>query len=257
LPGGAIDHGETLATALNRECGEELGAAITIGPLLTVVESLPLQAGRLRHLLGVVYRATLNGPPRTEGNDDDIAAVRWWPLNTLRADQLGGVALKALTAAGLLGLTEPVITPDCAICDRNARRDEQPIRERIYNDGLWRVAHAFNSALPGWLVLLPLRHITTLAELNRAEVVALGPLLQQLTASLTAIIGCTKTYVLLLAESQGFAHIHFHIVPRMPDLPTERSGPQVFAYLKQPESDWVPTEEMDRISAALAAALLR
>jgi len=49
---------------------------------------------------------------------------------------------------------------------RPAGGDTLPPREDVVNTDHWRVAHAFNSTLPGWLVLLPTRHFATFTELT-------------------------------------------------------------------------------------------
>ncbi len=137
----------------------------------------------------------------------------------------------------------------------NAAGPDLPPRERVYDDGRWRVAHALSSTLPGWVVVLPKRHITSLAELTPAEAAALGPLLRRLSAALAEVTGCVKTYVALFAEAEGFEHLHFHVVPRVPDLPADRQGPGVFGYLAKEESDWLPEAERDRLAVHLAAEL--
>jgi hypothetical protein len=43
----------------------------------------------------------------------------------------------------------------CFSCTQGARSD-LPLRERIGEDDHWRVAHASETAVPGWLVLVPL-----------------------------------------------------------------------------------------------------
>lgn len=144
---------------------------------------------------------------------------------------------------------------DCYPCRVEATTEPLPARERIYDDGLWRVAHAISSTLPGWLVVLPKRHIISLAELGPAEAVALGPLLQRLTGALGEVTGCTKTYVALFAEAEGFEHLHVHVVPRVPDLPDDRRGPRVFEYLAMDEAAWLPEPERDRLARAVSAAL--
>lgn len=140
----------------------------------------------------------------------------------------------------------------CFSCEQAKRGVDLPIRERIYADGLWRVAHAFNSSLPGWLVVLPQRHVTSLAELTADEAAVLGPLLHQLSQALQHVVGCAKTYVMQFAEAEGFSHVHFHVVPRMPDLSHEHTGPRIFHFLKQPQAAWVSAGEMDRIGASIA-----
>ncbi len=143
----------------------------------------------------------------------------------------------------------------CYPCRMNAAGSDLPPRERVYDDGLWRIAHALSSTLPGWLVVLPKRHITSLAELTPEEAAALGPLLQRLSAALAEVTGCVKTYVALFAEAEGFEHLHIHVVPRVPDLPDDRRGPRVFGYLAEDEADWLPEPQRDRLAAQVGAAL--
>jgi diadenosine tetraphosphate (Ap4A) HIT family hydrolase len=139
----------------------------------------------------------------------------------------------------------------CFSCKQAMRGAALPVRERIYDDGLWRVAHAFNSSLPGWLVLLPWRHVSAIAELTVDEAAWLGPLLHRLSQALHAVVGCPKTYVMQFAEAEGFSHVHFHVVPRMAGWPREWKGPRVFHFLGEDETTWVPTDEMDRIGLAV------
>ncbi len=123
-------------------------------------------------------------------------------------------------------------------------------REAVYDDGHWRVAHAFSSLL-GWLVVIARRHITSFAELTPKEAAALGPLLRALARALDETLAVEKTYVLFLAEQPGFEHLHLHVVPRAPDLPPDRRGTAVFAYLKEPEGAWVPAATMDCLADQL------
>lgn len=142
----------------------------------------------------------------------------------------------------------------CYSCTQNAR-DDLPPRERVYLSQHWRVAHAFDVAIPGWLVLLPRRHVTALDELTADEAAGLGPLLRALTAALHEVTGCQKTYVALFAEAEGFAHVHFHVIPREPGLPAEFRGPRVFGLLKAEPGRRVPEEVMDRVAAEVGDAL--
>ena len=144
--------------------------------------------------------------------------------------------------------------PVCLSCRDNDAADLPP-RDRVARTAHWRAAHAFDSALPGWLVLVPARHVTALDELAPKEVAELGPLLRDLSAALRAVTGCVKTYVMLLAEADGFEHMHFHVVPRMADQPAELRGPRIFAMLGAPPDRQVPAADMDTIARALRAAL--
>ena len=88
-------------------------------------------------------------------------------------------------------------------------------------------------------------------ELTEHEAAELGPLLRRLTKALRAVTGCEKTYVVQFAEAEGFGHVHFHVVPRMASFTDDERGPNVFNFLRQPEREWVPTEERDRIALSI------
>ena len=137
------------------------------------------------------------------------------------------------------------MSADCYSCRMNAEPPGAlPPRERVYDDGLWRVAHSFNSALPGWMVVIPRRHVHSLSELTPDEAAALGPLLSGLSRALEAALGVPKAYVALFAEQEGFAHVHLHVVPR----PEERRGPAVFDYLQRPRDEWTTPARMDEVA---------
>jgi diadenosine tetraphosphate (Ap4A) HIT family hydrolase len=142
---------------------------------------------------------------------------------------------------------------DCYSCGREAGLAGLPPRERIAVDEHWRVAHAIRTAHPGWLVLMPRRHVTTVAGLTDAEAASLGSWQARLSRALAAATGCEKTYVAQFAEQEGFEHVHFHIVPRSADHPSELRGPRVFGLLgaEHPVGD----EEMDELSLRIAGFL--
>jgi diadenosine tetraphosphate (Ap4A) HIT family hydrolase len=119
------------------------------------------------------------------------------------------------------------------------------------------VAHAFNANLEGWLVVLPRRHVVSLDQLDDVEAHELGPLLCGVTAALKATTGCEKTYVLLLAESEGFQHVHFHVVPRGSDLPDAYRATKIFGLLGNPELEVVAPERMDEVAIAVRDHLAR
>ncbi|MFE0580960.1 MULTISPECIES: HIT family protein [unclassified Streptomyces] len=142
-------------------------------------------------------------------------------------------------------------TPHCYACSQEAVFDDLPPRECVAHDRQWRVAHAFNTALPGWLVLLPRRHVLTVHDLTAAEASSLGVWQVRLSRALRSVTGCAKTYVVQFAEAEGFAHVHFHIVPRTADLPPEHRGPGVFELLRRPEHERVTTGQADRMALSL------
>lgn len=143
----------------------------------------------------------------------------------------------------------------CYPCDQEARFDVLPPRERIAFDDHWRVAHAINTALPGWLVLVPRRHVTTVAALTDAEASSLGLWQTRLSRALHEVTGCVKTYVVQFAELEGFEHVHFHIVPRMSDLPGELRGPRVFGLMNGTCGEHVTAGQMDETAVKLGQVL--
>ena len=145
----------------------------------------------------------------------------------------------------------------CISCDHNAALDELPVRERIASDEHWRVAHAFGVDLLGWLVLIPRRHVTSIADLDVAEAASLGHWQVRLSRALHTALGCTKTYVAQFAEADGFSHVHFHVVPRMPDLPADLRGPRIFALLGQPLRPAIHGADVDALAATVNALLDR
>lgn len=149
--------------------------------------------------------------------------------------------------AGDRGVVAP---PGCLSCPRLAGDHFAP-RDAIVRTGGWHVAHAFNANLEGWLVVLPVRHVESLDELTDEEAGALGPLLKELTAALRVATGCAKTYVLLLAEAEGFQHVHLHVVPRHADVAPEHRGARIFSLLNNPELDVVASERMDELALAI------
>jgi diadenosine tetraphosphate (Ap4A) HIT family hydrolase len=132
---------------------------------------------------------------------------------------------------------------DCYSCLQSVEAN-LPLRENIMYDGGWRIAHSFNSSLPGWLVIVPLRHITSPDEMSAEEAAALGRLIRDGSVALKRTTNCEKTYVMMFAEAEGFSHVHFHLVPRMRDLPEDRQGPRIFSYLKETPISFVAQDEI-------------
>ncbi len=166
-------------------------------------------------------------------------------------DPLEGTVARLPEAERLAAEGEP--GRRCMACDNNARVDDLPPRERVAIDEHWRVAHSFDSALAGWLVVLPRRHVTALHELTDEEVAPLGPLLHRLSAALVEALGCEKAYLMFFAEKEGFSHLHVHVVPRMADFGADELGPGVFAFLQQGPEQWVPADEQDRLAILIGS----
>ena len=143
----------------------------------------------------------------------------------------------------------------CYVCEKNALLDTLPPRQRIVVHGGWRVAHSFNTSLPGWLVLDLLRHETTFAATTDDEAAAFGMLVRAGSAALHDVTACTKTYVMLFAEKAGWEHLHAHLVPRMPTFEPHEIGPGVFALSNKTQADSLPESTRDEVALALRARM--
>ena len=121
--------------------------------------------------------------------------------------------------------------------------------------GHWRVAHAFDTSLAGWLVLLPTRHVTSFATVAPEAAEELGGLVRRLSVALEAVTGCVKTYLMQFSEAEGFSHLHLHLVPRMADQPENARGPGVFTYLGVDQTARIPERTRDELALAIRAAM--
>jgi diadenosine tetraphosphate (Ap4A) HIT family hydrolase len=141
--------------------------------------------------------------------------------------------------------------PDCYSC---THADDTEPRQDVLRTDHWRVAHAFNSTLRGWLVVLPHEHVAAFTDLTPEAADELGPLVRRLSGALEEVTGCTKTYLMQFSEAEGFSHLHLHLVPRMPDQPEHLKGPRVFGYLTEDKAQWLPDETLDEVALAVRAA---
>ena len=146
----------------------------------------------------------------------------------------------------------------CKTCELIANRNTgtAPLWDCIHRTPLWDVVHSYNTALPGWLVLVVRRHIESLDELTDPEAVELGQLIRRVTFALKEVTGCMKTYVIQFAEAAEHPHVHFHIIPRMANQPDNRHSSQIFGYLGVPEEERVSQEVMNAIAVKVRDILL-
>lgn len=115
-----------------------------------------------------------------------------------------------------------------------------PIHEGKY----WIIEHAYPSSLKGWLVILTKRHVEALHDLTKEEFFELGELCEKASRILHQTLSCEKEYSMCLAEKEHFNHIHFHIVAKPYDLPSELKGTNIFAMIKVEENDSISREEI-------------
>jgi diadenosine tetraphosphate (Ap4A) HIT family hydrolase len=149
-------------------------------------------------------------------------------------------------------------TTPCKSCELIARRDAgvAPLWDSIYRTQYWDVAHCYGTALPGWLVLIVHRHVASIDELTEEEAGELGQLLRSTSVALKDVTGCAKTYVLQFAEHPEHPHVHFHVIPRMADLPEDHKSTNIFNYFNGPINEQVSEEEMNGIAKKVKEKLL-
>jgi diadenosine tetraphosphate (Ap4A) HIT family hydrolase len=145
----------------------------------------------------------------------------------------------------------------CKTCELVAARDAGTAApwDCIYRTELWDVVHAYDTSLPGWLVLVARRHTAAIHAMTAEEAQELGILIREVSIALQEATGCLKTYVIQFAEAAEHPHVHFHVIPRMADQPAERRSTQVFGYLGVPEEERVSEETMNRIAAQIHESL--
>ena len=148
---------------------------------------------------------------------------------------------------------------DCDTCKLIQRRDEGVAEawDQILRTAHFDVVHSFNTSLPGWLVIVAKPHASTIAELSEAAAIELGQLLRDVSIALTEVTGCAKTYVMQFAESPTHQHVHFHVVPRLIDIPETLKGGQVFVYMSVPEDALLSDDQMNEVSSGVRTALMR
>ncbi len=146
----------------------------------------------------------------------------------------------------------------CHSCERLAQRDagDAPFWDNIFRSQYWDVVHSYNTSLPGWLVIIARRHIEAIDELTEDEALELGVLIRNASVALKSVTHCAKTYVIQFAEAVDHPHVHFHVVPRMADLPANRRGRKIFSFLDVPEDEQVGEEAMNRMAEEIRPYLV-
>jgi 8-oxo-dGTP pyrophosphatase MutT (NUDIX family) len=79
LPGGAVERGEALESAVRRELREECGFEVSpLHPPLGMVESISPDGGSARHVVHIIYAALLISESSSALRDPAIRSFDWF-----------------------------------------------------------------------------------------------------------------------------------------------------------------------------------
>lgn len=81
LPGGGVDHGESLGEALVREVKEETNLDVRLGKLVMVNDSIP--PDKHRHVVNLYFTVEIVGGELKMGADWNLAELKFVPLGEL------------------------------------------------------------------------------------------------------------------------------------------------------------------------------
>jgi len=119
--------------------------------------------------------------------------------------------------------------PNCSSCQAIQGLISLTITPRILETPHWIVEHAHPTSIKGWLIVVLNRHCSALHQLTAEEFQELGELMPLICQALHDILKTEKEYVIQFAEGEGFNHVHFHVIARLPDWPASLKGRRVFS----------------------------
>src|SRR3954469_15960083 len=119
---------------------------------------------------------------------------------------------------------EPTCEPTCGVCQSLSGDRREPA---LYEDDLWVLRPASPPGVPGWMMMIPRRHVGGPAHFDDREARAFGPALRHFERVLERVTGALRIYTAALGESHP--HFHAHMVPRYATMPRDARAWSVFA----------------------------
>jgi histidine triad (HIT) family protein len=133
----------------------------------------------------------------------------------------------------------------CAFCDIV---DGAEAAHVVWSDEMAVAFLDIRPVFPGHVLVVPRRHVDTLADLPTAEVGPFFERVQRVERGVVAATGAQGSFVAMNnVVSQSVPHLHCHVVPR-----TKGDGLRGFFW---PRTKYADDAEMQRTAAAIRAAI--
>jgi diadenosine tetraphosphate (Ap4A) HIT family hydrolase len=118
----------------------------------------------------------------------------------------------------------------CALCLR-LHEPTPPLGGWIRRDPHWAVSGHPGVAVPGWLAVQTVRHVTTLADLSADEAMGLGPLIRDASRWVQEATGAERTYSYTLGEN--VRHVHVLLGPPISATDPDGQGARLLSRILQ------------------------
>jgi diadenosine tetraphosphate (Ap4A) HIT family hydrolase len=114
----------------------------------------------------------------------------------------------------------------CELCADSDGSVPGVLTPTMYEDQEWLVGVLRGFEVPGWVTIVPRRHITFAAELSDAEAQTIGPLLRRATKAIRDTVACEKVYTVAFGEL--FPHWHLLLMAVPAAMREQARGPALF-----------------------------
>ncbi len=135
----------------------------------------------------------------------------------------------------------------CLIC----HLDEAPDEAIVFRDEQWACEIAPGFEVPGWYFLRLRRHALGWAGLERPELTAFGPVVQDLMGALDQAFGAPACYLMTFGEA--YPHFHAVITVRTEDIPPESRSGNILALRASRVDRDAAVAQVPAVRTALAA----
>jgi diadenosine tetraphosphate (Ap4A) HIT family hydrolase len=141
-------------------------------------------------------------------------------------------------------ITDPA---HCLIC----HLDQVPDEAIVFRDKDWACEIAPGFEVPGWYFLRLRRHALGWAELERPELTAFGPVVQDLMHALEQAFDAPARYLMTFGEA--YPHFHAVITVRPHDIPPESRSGNILALRESRLDRRAAVARVPAVRAAFAA----